>query len=97
AWRARRSRRRSRLPLFEQMETRLMPTAIQLSASSYLVNQASGTVSIGVTLDAASGQTITVDYATSDGSAAAGSDYTATSGTLTFNPSVTSRSFSVPI
>ena len=30
--------------------------------------------------------TVTVDYATSDGTATAGADYTATSGTLTFEP-----------
>ena len=38
-----------------------------------------------VTLSAASGKTVTVDYATSNGTATAGSDYTATSGTLTFS------------
>jgi hypothetical protein len=41
--------------------------------------------------------TTTVDYAPSDGSALAGSDYTATSGTLTFNAGITSRTFTVPI
>ena len=39
-----------------------------------------------VTLSAASGQTVTVDYASSDGNATAGADYTATNGTLTFEP-----------
>ena len=32
---------------------------------------------------------VTVNYATANGTAAAGSDYTATSGTLTFKPGVT--------
>ena len=36
-----------------------------------------------VTLSAASGFTVTVNYATADGTAAAGSDYQSTSGTLT--------------
>lgn len=40
---------------------------------------------------------MTVNYATSNGTATAGSDYTATSGTLTFNPGQTSRTFTVPI
>ena len=44
-----------------------------------------------VTLSAASGRTVTVAYATADGSATAGSDYTATSGTLTFTPGQTSK------
>jgi Calx-beta domain/IPTL-CTERM motif len=39
-----------------------------------------------VTLSAASASTVTVNYATSDGSATAGSDYVATSGVLTFAP-----------
>ena len=40
-----------------------------------------------MTLSAASGKVVEVDYATSDGSATvADSDYTATSGTLTFSP-----------
>ena len=38
-----------------------------------------------------------MNYATANGTATAGSDYTATSGTLTFNPGVTSQTISVPI
>jgi Calx-beta domain len=40
---------------------------------------------------------VTVDYSTSNGTAIAGSDYTATSGTLTFAAGVTSRTFTIPI
>lgn len=50
-----------------------------------------------VTLDSSSVQTITVDYATGDQSAAAGSDYTDTSGTLTLTAGTTERSIEVPI
>jgi hypothetical protein len=50
-----------------------------------------------VTLSAASASTVTVDYATSDGTATASSDYTATSGTLTFAPGVTTRSITVNV
>lgn len=39
----------------------------------------------------------TVDYATSDGSATAGSDYTATSGTLTFAAGEASKQISIPV
>ena len=39
----------------------------------------------------------TVDYATVDGTATAGADYTTTSGTLTFAPGETARTVSVPL
>ncbi|TMQ18330.1 MAG: hypothetical protein E6K82_20305, partial [Candidatus Rokuibacteriota bacterium] len=38
-----------------------------------------------------------VGFATADGTAVAGTDYTATSGVLTFTPGVTARTFAVPI
>ncbi|MEZ4637108.1 MAG: Calx-beta domain-containing protein [Caldilineaceae bacterium] len=41
--------------------------------------------------------TVTVDYATADGSALAGADYTAAAGTLTFSPGDTSRTISVAV
>ena len=40
---------------------------------------------------------VTVDYTTKDLSATAGSDYTATSGTLTFSPGETAKTIRVPI
>ena len=39
----------------------------------------------------------TVDYATADGTATAGEDYTATSGTLTFGPGESLKTVSVPV
>ena len=51
----------------------------------------------GVTLESASSGTVTVDYATADGTAKAGEDYTATSGTLTFAPGETKKTVSVTI
>ena len=48
-----------------------------------------------VTLSAASATAVTVNYATSDGSANAGSDYNTTSGTLTFAPNVLTQTISV--
>ena len=58
-----------------------------------------GTVDAGftITLSAASGKTITVQYATADGSASAGSDYEAGSGTLTFAPGETSKTIAVRV
>src|SRR5207302_3179563 len=69
----------------------------QFSAARYSVDEKSGTALITVTRTGGTDDTVTIDYATSNGSAAAGTDYTAVSGTLTFGPGVTSQGFSVPI
>ena len=50
-----------------------------------------------VALDQASGRLVTVRYATADGTAIAGTDYTAASGTLTFGGGATTRTIEVPI
>ena len=61
-----------------------------------------GAIGFAVRLSAQSGKTVTVDYATSDGSATTassapgGADYTATSGTLSFGPGDTSMTVTVP-
>ncbi|MCB9419753.1 MAG: hypothetical protein H6667_08110 [Ardenticatenaceae bacterium] len=59
----------------------------------------SGTVTavFTVTLSPDSSQTVTVDYATANNSATAGSDYTAVANTLTFSPGQTSKTISVPV
>ncbi|MGB5928962.1 MAG: Calx-beta domain-containing protein, partial [Cyclobacteriaceae bacterium] len=68
-----------------------------ISVNDITPGEASGTASFTVSLSAASAKTITVNYATADGTANAGTDYTATSGTLTFNPGETSKSVDVSI
>lgn len=50
-----------------------------------------------IDLSQPSGSSITLAYATADGSAQAGSDYTATSGNVTFAPGQTSATVSVPV
>jgi hypothetical protein len=50
-----------------------------------------------VTLAPASTSVVTVAFATSDGTATAGSDYTATTGLLTFQPGVTTQTVVVPV
>ena len=50
-----------------------------------------------VLLDQATTNTVTVDYETSDGTAIAGEDYVAASGTLTFNANTTSQQISVSV
>ena len=56
-----------------------------------------GSASFTVTLAKATPLRVTVSYSTADGTAAAGSDYTATSGSLTFAPGETSKTVAVPI
>src|SRR5262249_53016741 len=50
-----------------------------------------------VALDVPSGTTVTVNYATSDGTVHAGAGYTALSGTLVFAPGVTTLQVRVPV
>ena len=50
-----------------------------------------------VALSAADTHPVNVDYATRDRGATAGSDYVATSGTLTFNPGETSKTINVTV
>lgn len=54
-------------------------------------------VAFTVNLSAASGRTATVNFATANGTATAGADYTATSGTLTFAPGETSKTITIPV
>ena len=50
-----------------------------------------------VTLSAASASTVTVNYATADGTATAGSDYIAASGTLTFAPGAVTQTVAISV
>ena len=69
-----------------------------LSAADAEVAEAAGAVlAFAVTLDRAVLGTVTIDYATSDGTATADEDYTAASGTLTFAPSETEKTVTVAV
>jgi hypothetical protein len=73
------------------------PPTVGFSSSTYSVSEGGVTATIAVTLSAPSGQTVSVDYATSNGTATAGSDYSSVSDTLDFARGVTSMTFTVPI
>ena len=60
-------------------------------------NENAANATFTVTLSAATGLDVTVDYTTSDGTATAGADYTATSGTLTIPAGSTSTTFTVGV
>lgn len=73
------------------------PTLAVSSPSVYAATVGAATEKFTVTLGGGSVNTVTVNYATSDGSAVAGRDYTSTSGALTFPPGTTSQTVSVPV
>lgn len=73
------------------------PGRLAFNPSSYSVNEQTAVTTFTVSRTAGSEGVVSVNYATSDDTAQAGSDYTATSGTLTFAEGETSKSFSVAI
>jgi hypothetical protein len=70
---------------------------LQFNASTYTSPENNAIATITVTRTGGSAGLTTVSYATSDGTATAGTDYLATSGTLSFDPGVTTRTFGVQI
>ncbi|MBV9467853.1 MAG: hypothetical protein JOZ57_01255, partial [Abitibacteriaceae bacterium] len=66
---------------------------VQVAEGNSGITNATFTVSLSV----ASGRTVTVNYATADGTALSGSDYTATAGTLTIAAGQKSATITVPI
>ncbi|MEA9786279.1 putative Ig domain-containing protein [Xanthomonas campestris pv. raphani] len=60
-------------------------------------NSGTTTATFTVSLSAASGQTVSVNYASADGTATAGSDYVARSGTLTFAPGTTAQGVAITV
>ena len=72
---------------------RLFITDVQVTEG----NDGTDTAVFTVSLSAASTLPITVNFATANGTAIAGSDYQATSGTLPFAPGTTTQTLTVPI
>ncbi|MDB9951631.1 hypothetical protein OAD60_05260, partial [Candidatus Thioglobus sp.] len=68
-----------------------------LSIADVSGNETAGNRQFTVTLSAASGLAVTVNYATSNGTATAGADYTATSGSLTIAAGATTATFNVAV
>jgi CSLREA domain-containing protein len=71
--------------------------AIQFSASTINITENSPTVLLTVTRNGGAASGISVDYATANGTAVAGQDYAASSGSLNFGANETSKTFTVPI
>jgi YD repeat-containing protein len=73
---------------------------VALSAAAYDVNQNGGSITIpltGTLTGTGDQDPASVDFSTGNGSALAGTDYTATSGTVSFSPGSTSGSLTIPI
>jgi hypothetical protein len=70
---------------------------LQFSSATYSVTETQGTATITVTRTGGFGTTVSVHYATSNGTATAGPDYTAVSGTLTFGPTDPTKTFAVTV
>ncbi|MFN8489045.1 MAG: Calx-beta domain-containing protein [Caldilineaceae bacterium] len=70
---------------------------VQFSSANYKVGEGGGTAVITVSLTSASTSPVTVQYATSNGTATAGQDYTSASGALTFAAGQLTQTFTVPI
>ena len=82
----------------EALEDRCVPASLTVSDVSILEGNAGTTNAlVTVRLSAPSNQSVTVNYSTANGTALAGSDYQAVSGTLTFAKGQTSKSILVPV
>jgi glucose/arabinose dehydrogenase len=74
------------------------PGTIGLESSNYSVNEGNNTVTVTIVRTGGSDGTVTVDYRTVEGSATAGSDYTAIpAGTVTFASGETSKTVTIAI
>ena len=74
-----------------------IPTGLQLSASNFNGSESNSSISATISRTGDLSIASSVSYATSDGTAIAGADYTATSGTLAFAAGESSKTISVPL
>jgi hypothetical protein len=72
-------------------------TAVSFSAPLYAVVEQPGSATITVTRSGFTNTAVTVQYATLNDTASAGTDYTTAAGTLSFAANETSKTFQVPI
>jgi Calx-beta domain len=74
-----------------------VPAGVQFNADRIFSSESSQTQMVRVSRMGDVSGSISVNFSTSDGTAKAGSDYTATSGTLNFGPGELSKDISIPI
>jgi hypothetical protein len=73
------------------------PPTVQFSSTGSSGAESSTSVNLAVTLSAASGKTVTVNYAATGGTATSPADYAISGTQLTFNPGVTSQNVPVTV
>jgi hypothetical protein len=78
-------------------ENDVAPSFVQFASSGFSANEAAGSAPITVKRTGNTALPVSVQYATSNGTASAGSDYKATAGTLSFAAGETSKTFTIPI
>ena len=95
-----------KLPYWETFERRITRFPLQtlnpagvlsFSASIVSVSETEGKAYVTVRRTGGSSGTVTVDYFTDDATAKSNVNYTATAGTLTFPPGITSQTFAIPL
>ena len=71
--------------------------SLEFASANYVVQESGPNAIISVLRTGDTNGTVSVNYGTSDGSATAGADYVAQTGTLVFGPGETNKSFSITI
>jgi uncharacterized delta-60 repeat protein len=72
-------------------------SGFQFTTATNTLPETAGQVAVNVLRVGPTNNSMSINYATHDGTALAGTNYTATSGTLTFSPGQTLKSIQVPI
>ena len=75
----------------------VVPSVSIASATDTVTATGATSLAFTISLSQATTSTVTIGYATANGTAVAGTDYTSTSGTMTFAPGTTTQTFSVPV
>ena len=73
------------------------PTEIGVSAAASTISEGSGTASVTINRIGGTKGAASVAYSTADGTAIAGQDYTATSGTVTFGDNEVTKTITIPV
>jgi hypothetical protein len=85
-------------PCLQALQAPAAPGSLQFSAPAYTASEGGGTATITVTRTGGSDGAVGVTYATTDGTAVAGSDYTTATGTLSWaDGDAAAKSFAVTI
>jgi hypothetical protein len=81
----------------KESDTPIPDPTISISNIAPFEGDVNANFSFKVTLSRATDKTVTVDFATMDGTAGAGTDYIAKTGTITFSPQTTEKSIEITI